>query len=208
MWRSSSRWAIALYDRVYRLCRGLDTATSEVGPALRIEFRRACRRLRLGDGTAVGRWDVVGVLHLNNERLRRLAAGDVNRLAVGLGVRREIVASLRALAVLTAPGGRAAGAVAFTATTIHHRGLLGLGFERDPVPPPWPRVTAAYHRALRAAIHPARTPRRRRRPARERAERLWLSRRRLLALYGTPDTRLPAGPTAEGAGPMVHASGK
>jgi hypothetical protein len=61
--------------------------------------------------------------------------------------------------------------------------LPRLGFERDPTPPPWPHVIAAYQRALLSVLHPA-GAQRLVRLANTRAERLWLSRARLLALYG------------------------
>jgi hypothetical protein len=54
------------------------------------------------------------------------------------------------------------------------------------VPPARPYLTAAYQRALLAVLHPA-GARRLRRLANTRAERLWLSRGRLLALYGAPE---------------------
>ena len=184
---SRSHWPIVLYDRVYRRCHRLDTPNSEVGSALRIEFRRARRTLRLTDGTTIAPGDRIGVLHMNNDRVSALHVNGVGPMAVGLDFRRELIASLRALAVLASRGGRAADAVAFTATTIFHHGLLPrLGFERDAVPPARPYLTAAYQRALLAVLHPA-GAHRLLRLANTRADRLWLSRGRLLALYGLPE---------------------
>jgi hypothetical protein len=157
-----------------------------VGPALRIEFRRAHRPIRLGDGTTIAPGDRIGVLHLNNDRVRALHVNGVRPMAVGLDFRRELLASLRALAVLASPGGRAADAVAFAATTIFHHGLARLGFDRDTVLPAWPYLTTAYQRALLAVLHPA-GAQRLLRLANTRAERLWLSRARLLSLYGAPE---------------------
>jgi hypothetical protein len=93
-----------LYDRVYRLCHRLDTPNSEVGSALRIEFRRARRTLRLTDGTTIGLGDRIGVLHMNNDRLSALHVSGLSPMAVGLDFRREIITSLSALAVLASRG--------------------------------------------------------------------------------------------------------
>ena len=144
MLRSPSYWPIALYDRAYRLCRRLDTPSSEVGSTLLIEFRHAHRPIRLGDGTTIAPGDRIGVLHLNNDRVRALHVNGVSPMAVGVDFRRELIASLRALALLASPGGRAADAVAFAATTIFHHGLPRLGFDRDDVPPACPYLTTAY----------------------------------------------------------------
>ena len=186
MLRSPSYWPIALYDRAYRLCRRLDTPSSEVGSTLLIEFRHAHRPIRLGDGTTIAPGDRIGVLHLNNDRVRALHVNGVSPMAVGVDFRRELIASLRALALLASPGGRAADAVAFAATTIFHHGLPRLGFDRDAVPPACPYLTTAYQRALLAVLHPA-GAHRLLRLANTRAERLWLSRARLVALYGAPE---------------------
>jgi hypothetical protein len=178
----SRHWPVALYDRAYRLWHRLDRPATEVGPALRVAFRRARRARRLSDGSAVARGDRVGVLHVNNERVRALHAAGRDPRAIGLGFRRDMVASLHALAALARPGGPAADAAAFVATTIHGRGLGRLGFEPDPRPLAWSALAGAYQRALLAALHPA-GGRRLARLGGRRAQRLWLSRARLLARY-------------------------
>jgi peptidoglycan-N-acetylglucosamine deacetylase len=176
-------WLIALYDRAYRLCHRLDTPRSEVGAALRLELSWATHALRLSDGTLIARGDRIGILHMNNDRVRALHIEGLSPIAVGLEFRREIVGSLRALAVVAGPGGWADRATAFAATTIFHHGLPRLGFERDPTPPPFPHVIAAYQRSLLGVLHPA-GAHRLVRLANTHVERLWLSRARLLALYG------------------------
>ncbi len=49
--------------------------------------------------------------------------------------------------------------------------------------PAWPRLVAAYQRALLASLHPAGRVRLRG-AAYQRARRLWISRENLLARYG------------------------
>src|SRR5262249_13077130 len=159
--------------RAYRLCHRLDTPRAEVGAALRLELRRASRPLRLTDGTLIERGDRIGVLHMNNDRVRVLHVEGLSRIALGLEFCRELIAALRALAIVASPGGWADHATAFAATTIFHHGLPRLGFEQDPTPPPWPHVIAAYQRALLGVLHPA-GAQRLVRLANTRAERLWL----------------------------------
>jgi hypothetical protein len=182
----SRHLAIALYDRVYRLCHHLNTAASEVGPALRLEFRHARRSVRLADGTTIARGDRIGVLHINNDHVRTLHLYGGGPAVVGFDFRREVIASLQLLARLASPGERAADVTAFEATTIFHHGLPRLGFERGGLSPLSAYVTGAYQRALLATLHPAGADRLLR-LANTRAQRLWLSRARLLALYGTAE---------------------
>jgi len=182
MWRHA-HWPIALYDRVYRLCHRLDIPTSEIGPVLRIEFRRARRAVRLRDGVLVAVGDTIGVLHMNNERVRTLHVDGASPMTLGLEFRRQLIVSLGALAARVEAGGRAGAAVAFSATTILHHGLPRLGFERDPDAAVCHAVVAGYQRMLLAMLHPAGVERIVR-LGDGRAERLWLSRARLLARYG------------------------
>jgi hypothetical protein len=180
--RPRYRWAVTVYDQLYRSVHGLDRPASGVGPALCIAVRRSYRTHHLSDGTIVHPADLIGVIHLNNGRVAALHADARSPLAVGLQFRRQVVASLQALAVQAGPGARLAALEAFTATTIFHDGLRRFGFDvEDTVA--WPSLVAAYQRALLASLHPAGWLRPRR--ARyQRACRLWLSRRRLLESYG------------------------
>ena len=178
-----AHWPVALYDRVYRLCHRLDTPSSEIGSVLCIEFRCTRRALRLADGTLIAPGDPVGVLHMNNDGVRALYVNGGSPMTLGLVFRRQLIASLCALAARVEAGGRPAEAVAFAAITIFHHGLPRLGFERDPVPPAWSHLVGGYQRTLLAVLHPAGSDRIVR-LANGRAERLWLSRARLLARYG------------------------
>jgi peptidoglycan-N-acetylglucosamine deacetylase len=174
---------IAVYDRVYRFLHALDTPASEIGPALRLEVRRARTPIRLPDGAEVRRGDRIGVLHLNNERVTRLQAVGLPPIAVGLLFRREVIASLRALARLAREGGPLGDVPAFAATTILHTGLERLGFEADGDHVLGPRLIGFYQRALLASLH-SRRPLGLQAARFHRAERRWLSRRRLLERYG------------------------
>ncbi len=182
MLRFSWKRAIAVYDRVYRFLHRLDTPRSEVGPALRIETCRCYRTVTLSDGTVVRRGDRIVALHTNNDRVGALHLNGGSAMATGLEFRRELLASLRALAALAGPDQPLADIRAFVAVTILHHGLPRLGFERDPVGLLLPRVTGAYQRALLASLHPAGS-RRLLRLANGHAERLWISRAKLRTLY-------------------------
>lgn len=151
---------------------------------LRVEVRRRYRTLRLADGAVIEPGDRVGALHLDNERVAALHAAGLTPLATGLAFRRQALASLHTLARLAAPEGRLAHVTAYSAITIFHVGLARLGFEVEPDGLVWPRLTAAYQRALLASLHPFGRLRLRKRAYR-RARRLWISRGKLLALYGS-----------------------
>lgn len=177
------RWGVLVYDRGYRLLHHLDTPASEVRPALRIEIRRCGRAKTLPDGTRLSRGDPIGVIHLNNARIAALHQDGLRPSAVGLEFRRQLLASLGALAALASPGRPLAAVPAFVATTIFHQLLARLGFEPESDGRVWPRLVAVYQRALLASVHPAGSIRLRRSTYR-RARRLWLSRTTLLARYG------------------------
>jgi len=180
----TSTVAIRTWDRVYRSWYDLDAPQARIGPVLLLEVRRSYRPVRLCDGDAVARGQRFGMLHLNNDALARLHRTSAAPVAIGLEFRRQLLASLRVLAALAEPGGPLAGVNAFAAITIMHRGLARLGFERDRRPLAWPGLTSAYQRALLVSLHPL-GARRLPRLTHCRAERLWISRTRLCALYGT-----------------------
>lgn len=183
-----ARQALVVYDGAYRLVHGLDRPTSEVGPALRVTTRSVWRRRTLPDGTRLVPGGRVGVIHLNNERVAALHANDLTPLRVGLEFRRQLVHSLGALAALTALGQPLADVGAFEAITIFHQGLTRLGFLPEPDGLRWPRVVAAYQRALLASLRPGGALRLRRSTYQE-ARRLWLSRAALRRRYGRDGVR-------------------
>lgn len=181
---SRYRWAVLVFDRLYRFLHGLDRATSEVGSAGRIAVRRSHRTLQLACGTIIRFGDRIGILHLNNTFIAALHADGIAPIAVGLEFRRQLVSSLHDLAGLAGPSGQLKDIKAFSATTIFfHQGFRRLGFAPDDDAPSWPRLVAAYQRALLASLHPA-GPVRLRRASYRRALRLWISRENLLARYG------------------------
>jgi len=183
-WPVPNRWLVAPYDRTYRFLHNLDSSASEVGPAARVEVRRSHRTLHLADGTIIRRGDRIGVLHLNNDRVVALHAAGLPSIAVGLEFRRQLRASLDALVKLAGPEGWLSGVPAFEATTIFfHQWLRRLGFEPDPVGLAWPGFVTGYQRALLASLRPA-GPVRLGGATYRHAQRLWISREKLLTRYG------------------------
>jgi hypothetical protein len=183
----TSHWyrAISFYDRLYRVCHRLDHEQAAVVPVLRVEVRRALLGIRLSDGIRVRLGDRIGVLHLDNRAVASIHADGLSSMTIGLEFRRQFLQSLGTLAALAHPGGRFAAVGAFTAVTIFHEGLERVGFERQPKRLLWARLTTAYQRRLLALLHPSGASRLQALAA-GRAERLWISRQRLVALYGRP----------------------
>lgn len=159
---------------------------------LRVETRRRVLAVRLGGHPLIRSGERIGVLHLDNARVAALHEDGRPPMAVGLEFRRLLIESLGALAAEARDGQRLAGLSAFTAVTIFHHGLRRLGFETQRDGLVWPRVTALYQRALLGSLHPNGALRRHRPPSAG-AERLWISRDRLLALYGGTCVRRYAG---------------
>ena len=172
--------AIALFDRVYRAWHRLDDPPAKVPPLLTLRRARAWRIHRLADGTVVQPGDPYGQLHLDNAQVIALHDLGLSAIQLGLVFRRHLQSSLGALAGLTDGGGRFRDLVAFSAVTIFHRGLQRLGFEVEPSSLLAPRLTGAYQHALLSHLS-GRPVAAHRAP---RAERLWISRRRLRDLYG------------------------
>lgn len=151
---------------------------------LRVETRRSHRTVRLADGILVRPNDRIGMIHLDNEAVATLHTDGLPPNVVGIAFRRQMLASLGVLAAL-ASCERFAGVRAFVAVTILHRGLRRVGFEVEPGGLRMPKLTASYQRTLLASLHP-RAAARLQRLASARAERLWISRERLIALHGAP----------------------
>jgi hypothetical protein len=186
------RWPIALYDRLYRLCHGLDRPGSQVGPAIRLELRRRRRPLELADGTRLAPGDRIGVIHLNNEQVAALHADAGSIRMVGLRFRRLFIASLRELARRAEPGGPLADVRAFAATTIFHRGLGRLGFESALAGNRASALGVLYQRALLTCLHPA-GPARLGAATYEQARCLWISREQLIQGFaGAPSGAGPS----------------
>lgn len=182
------RTAIAAYDWVYRVSHGLNAPESEVGPVLRVEVRRSRWSLELSDGTIIRPGDPIGFLHTNNERVLRLHSDGLAPTAIGFEFRRRFMLSLQCLAALAQPGGRLGGLRAFAATTIFYGGLAFVGFEVEPGGLRWPRLVAAYQRMLLLSLNLGNSARLRA-PTHERAERVWISRQKLIRRYGGAASR-------------------
>jgi hypothetical protein len=179
------RWAVAVYDRGYRLLHGLDRPEAQAGPLLRVERRHLWRARRLANGTVLRRGAPVGVLHLNPARALALHAHGLSPRAIGFEGRRLFLASLRVIAARAADGGPLAPLEAYSATTLFHRRLPTLGFcPAVGARPICRRVVTGYERALLGALHPAGAARLRG-MARGEARQLWLSRAQLLSRYGS-----------------------
>jgi hypothetical protein len=181
------RRSVAIYDKVYRVLHGLDRPSAQIAPILNIQVVRSLRRLTLSDGAEIHGNDHIGELHLDNTRLALLHARGANQRAVGLEFRRALFASLRTLAQRAGPGGPLADVVAYSAITLLHGGRPQFGFERDSRRLAWARLRTMYQSALLASIHP--NGHSLARYAGVRSERLWISRARLLKLYGNEASR-------------------
>ena len=177
------RAAIPAYDWIYRVAHRLNAPVSEVGPVLRVEVRRSRWSLRLSDGTAIQRGVLVGFLHINNDRVVALHSDGLSPIAVGLEFRRRLIASLQALAAQADADGRLAHLSAFAATTIFHGGLGRLGFETEAGGLRWPKVVASYQRALMTSLH-GDAPIGLHGSTYQHAERVWISRPKLIERYG------------------------
>jgi hypothetical protein len=184
------RWAVAIYDRVYQSVHHLDRPEAQVG-ALRVEICRMRRRFVLPDGTELSRGDRFANLHLNNAVVMRLHTDGLAPVEIGLAFRRELLASLRELARLTAPGQPLADVRAFAATTIFHRGLSRIGFRAERGGMLWPWLVAFYQRALLTTLHPG-GRNRLTRSTTHGARRVWMTREALLARFGASSTRRKA----------------
>lgn len=176
------RPVVLVYDRLYRLWHRLDGPLAWRASALCVQIRPLRRPASLADGTCLACGTLVGILHLDNARIVMLHTSGASPMSVGLALRREMLASLGALA--RAVGDGALGDVrAFAATTIFHEGLARLGFQPEPGAPAWPSLVAAYQRALLASLHPVSRLRLRRKAYRQ-SRRLWLPREVLLSRFG------------------------
>jgi hypothetical protein len=189
---------VTAYDWSYRGLHGLDRPEAQAGPVLRIERSHLRRALRLADGTRLDRGSPIGVVHLNNARVLALHRDGLTPDRIGFEFRRLLLRSLRSMARQAADHGPRASLQAYSATTLFHHGLARLGFAQAPGDRSvWRALVSGYERSLLRCLHPAAARARRR--GREEARRLWISRERLLVLYG----RVPA---AERAHPFGRES--
>jgi hypothetical protein len=190
---------VTAYDWSYRGLHGLDRPEAQAGPVLRIERRHLRCALRLADGTRLDRGSPIGVVHLNNARVLALHRDGLTPGGIGLEFRRLLLRSLRSMAGQAAEDGPLVALQAYSATTLFHPGLARLGFSPAPGDRSvWLGLVSGYERALLRCLHPTGTARRR--GSRGEARRLWISRERLLALYGRTPAADRARPSRPGQG--------
>lgn len=163
----------------------------QVGPDDRALFRLRLVPYRgdgfiLEDGTGVARGQVYGELHLRNALLRSLHGKAERPRQVGFLFASALKQGLRDLATAVTQDPRYAGLPAFGGVTMLHHGAEKLGFEVRRLPPGlWTRLVWLYQMLLTARYHPAGWARvgQGTRPRDSRA--IWISRQRLLELYGS-----------------------
>lgn len=171
---------LAAWERLYR--RRHRIRPIRAAGVLGLELRRhRGRPVALADGTIVNPGDLVGVLHLMNERVRAVAANGWQ--TAGWRESRADLAALAAWARRQPPGERP---VAYTATTILVPLAARAGFEVHPRPRTWwTRLEDWHYRSLLRRWNPKGTERLRRGHGRLHSADIWISAAALEARYGT-----------------------
>lgn len=151
------RAAVQLHHIYYRRAHGLDEPNAQVGSILQIEktvYRGSSRQFQ--DGTLLNAGDPIGLLHLDNERVRALHREISHPGLAGVRLRREFVSSLRALARRTASDQNYRHLKVFlTETLLAREHARRLGFEIKPAPDSWvSRLKVLYLELLIAVYHP------------------------------------------------------
>jgi YkoP-like protein len=189
VWAGSVGW----FDTILRTYHGIHEFAEDPACVLRLGLSQARAAVALADGTQILPGDLIGTLHLWNERLPRYSSGGPD-LAWACEMRDRVASSLGALAeyVDSEPGWREVTAFRADAALSSRLGEAQLqrvarryGFEPVPQRPSWlGRLYALGDSVtlwgLARAYNPAAVPRQ---PfLRERCE-LWISRVALLARY-------------------------
>jgi hypothetical protein len=187
---------LAAWERLYRRRHRIRPirATGVLGLELR---RHRGRPVALADGTIVVPGDLVGVLHLMNERVRELAANGWQTAGWREG-RRDLTA-LAAWARRRPPDERP---VAYTATTILRPLAARAGFELHPRPRTWwTRLEDWHFRSLLRRWNPKGAERLRHGHDPLRSAEIWLSAAALETRYGERGRPVGRTSTASTAGP-------
>jgi len=92
------RWVVHVIDAVLRRILAITEIESETDSLFRIKLGRAERELSLSDGTRLRPGDTVLELHLWNEKLEP-ASGAHSELGWAVRFRRQVLSSLRKLAI-------------------------------------------------------------------------------------------------------------
>lgn len=189
------RAAVKGLDFLLRRCYGIHEFSRHPDCVARLALARSPRELTLSDGTRIARGEIVGDLHLWNERVPPMPSGGPD-LAWGLGFQRKLSRSLAELAAYVEVDPRYKGVRAFRAVgSFMAGGALAalarrLGFEvvRDERPPsPWRRFAEFWENAFNLALvwaYNAPSLRTRHLPGLKRVQ-LWIPRRTLIDKYGT-----------------------
>ena len=138
----------------------------------------------LSDGTVVREGDPVAEVHVDNARLEQLHRGAEDPRRVGLKFARQLTDAFAALAAYLRDNPQIP-AVAVFGTTLYWQGAQRLGWEVRDLPGGIQRLLLnAWLRFLVWYYHPEGTRRTAGRERLSRARQIWISRRRLVELYG------------------------
>lgn len=152
----------------------------------------------LSDGTSVTPGQRIGEVHLRNDTLASLHDQAEGPRQVGWLFRDLMVRGLRDLAELVRDGEPYRHLPAFYGTSMLHYGADKLGFEVRPVRPGVRlSLLRAYQRVLTARYHPLGSDRMSRGTRVRDPAEVWISRRTLLARYGSGSENLGEAGEAE-----------
>jgi hypothetical protein len=144
------------------------------------------REVVLGDGTRVVDGQPFGELHLRNATLRSLHGQAERPRQVGFLFREALLRGLRDLARLAEEDPRYSSLPAFGGVTMLHYGAGKLGFETRELPEGLrTKLVSLYQAVLTARHHPSGWVRVGQGTRTRSSKEIWISRRRLLALYGS-----------------------
>lgn len=176
------RWLWGFWERHFARVRGIVPVGQGAEEILRVGLvvHRGAPVV-LADGTRIEPGDLLGEVHLGNERVEALRRQGLGGNALYFAILRELKATLTALRRAVAEGKLDPHIKAFYAISLFHRGARILGFEVRPVRSPWVRWgSALYEKWLLILYHPAGWRRLGQGSQRLEAREVWLSRRRLL----------------------------
>jgi len=157
------------------------------GSVLRLQLRRyPGPPVELSDGTVVRPGDPVAEVHVDSAKVERLHHEVQDPRRVGLQFARQLTDAFTALAAYLRDNPDVP-AVAVFGNTLYWQGAERLGWEIRDLPPGLHRwLVNAWLRFLVWYYHPQGTRRTAGRERLARARQIWMSRRRLVQLYGAP----------------------
>ncbi|HIE38266.1 MAG TPA: hypothetical protein EYH30_00520 [Anaerolineales bacterium] len=202
---------VAAFDRLMRWRLGIWEYTDDLDCIFRVALIRPRRRIELDDGTVLERGEVIGMIHAWNEHVPPLPPTGPD-LAWARELRWRAIHSLRLLAraaqedprLKNVRGFGGAGSLEFGPATL--RLLKRLGIETHPLPPRTvydhieEKVSLIWTWLIRRTFNPPSVQGRG--PEVLKRRFYWLSRERLLALYGP--TAEPGEPAERIAAPAAE----